>query len=146
MKTKYLIIAVLFGCMPSVYAVQYACRPLVEISNSAYSIGWAEMGITGTAGTASGNSTASSVRVAGIYVSTIYAPFAAELPSTYAAQEAFGEGMVKRKAFGGMGMGSSDDDDPNRSKESPIGDAWALVVLALGYMVVCFIRRNKLQN
>lgn len=62
--------------------------------------------------------------------STIYTPFGADYQVDNKVIDG-GDGMVKRKAFGGQGMGSDYDDDPNRSNASPVGEAGALLALAV---------------
>ena len=43
--------------------------------------------------------------------------------------------------FGGGGFGS--EDDQNRSKQSPVGEAWSLLFLAAGYLLFCAVRRVR---
>lgn len=43
--------------------------------------------------------------------------------------------------FGGGGFGS--EDDQNRSKQSPVGEAWFLLFLAAGYLLFCAVRRVR---
>lgn len=79
------------------------------------------------------------------YRSTIYAPFSSETPATAASAD--NGGMNKRRAFGGEGMGSDKEDDPNRSEYSPLGDAWSMLLLALGYGILIMIRKkNTIYN
>lgn len=66
--------------------------------------------------------------------STIYTLFSAD----YQVDKTItggGEGIVKRKVFGGEGMGSDYDDDPNRSNASPMGEAGALLALAVLWLM-----------
>lgn len=82
---------------------------------------------------------------AGTYRSTIYMPFSTETPAPLVAVD--NDGMVKRRAFGGEGMGSDKEDDPNRSEYSPLGDAWSMLLLALGYGILIMIRKkNTIYN
>ena len=82
---------------------------------------------------------------AGTYRSTIYMPFSTETPATLVAVD--NDGMVKRRAFGGEGMGSDKGEDPNRSEYSPLGDAWSMLLLALGYGILIMIRKkNTIYN
>ena len=82
---------------------------------------------------------------AGTYRSTIYTPVSPESPAPLVAVD--NDGMVKRRAFGGEGMGSDKEDDPNRSEYSPLGDAWSMLLLALGYGILIMIRKkNTIYN
>lgn len=79
------------------------------------------------------------------YRSTIYMPFSTETPATVASAD--NGGMNKRRAFGGEGMGSDKGEDPNRSEYSPLGDAWSMLLLALGYGILIMIRKkNTIYN
>lgn len=83
--------------------------------------------------------------VGGTYRSTIYAPFSSETPATVASAD--NGGMNKRRTFGGEGMGSDKPDDPNRSEYSPLGDAWSMLLFALGYGILIMIRKkNTIYN
>lgn len=89
--------------------------------------------------------TVSPVGGGGTYRSTIYAPFSSETPATVASAD--NGGMNKRRAFGGEGMGSDKEDDPNRSEYSPLGDAWSMLLFALGYGILIMIRKkNTIYN
>lgn len=135
----------------SLQAQRFVCSPLLEtnkqtiytlsgcrdvsapvVSSGVYSLTVSSVGV-------------SSVGGAGTYSSTLYTPFSTESPAPLVAVD--NDGMVKRRAFGGEGMGSDKEDDPNRSEYSPLGDAWSMLLLALGYGILIMIRKkNTIYN
>ena len=129
----------------SLQAQRFVCSPLLETNKQTiYTLPMGRELSAPTVSLGAHSLTVSPVGV-GTYRSTIYMPFSTETPAPLVAVD--NDGMVKRRAFGGEGMGSDNKDDPNRSEYSPLGDAWSMLLLALGYGILIMIRKkNTIYN
>lgn len=126
----------------SLQAQRFVCSPLLETNKQ--TIYTLPMGKELSAPTVSWgvhSLTVSPAGGAGTYRSTIYMPFSTESPAPLVAVD--NDGMVKRRAFGGEGMGSDKEDDPNRSEYSPLGDAWSMLLFAALAAVGIFLRQQR---
>lgn len=141
MKNKLQMICLFLLVALSLPAQRYVGSPLLETSRTTYTVPLYTGVYLHTAEFGASCVTAAPVRNAGTYRSTIYAPFSSETPATAALAD--NGGMSKRRAFGGGGMGSDYDDDPNRSKESPLGDAWSMLLFAALAAVGIFLRQQR---
>ena len=130
----------------SLQAQRFVCSPLLETNKQTiYTLSGCRDVSAPVVSSGVYSLTVSSVGGAGTYSSTLYTPFSTESPAPLVAVD--NDGMVKRRAFGGEGMGSDKEDDPNRSEYSPLGDAWSMLLLALGYGILIMIRKkNTIYN
>ena len=130
----------------SLQAQRFVCSPLLEPNKQTiYTLSGCRDVSAPVVSSGVYSLTVSSVGGAGTYSSTLYTPFSTESPAPLVAVD--NDGMVKRRAFGGEGMGSDKEDDPNRSEYSPLGDAWSMLLLALGYGILIMIRKkNTIYN
>ncbi len=72
-----------------------------------------------------------------VYQSTIYEPFSSEMPSSYnSPAQITGRRNIDENDFGF-------EDEANKSNESPLGDAWSLLIFAAIGAGVIFIKQRK---
>lgn len=126
----------------SLQAQRFVCSPLLETNKQTiYTLSGCRDVSAPVVSSGVYSLTVSSVGGAGTYRSTIYMPFSTETPAPLVAVD--NDGMVKRRAFGGEGMGSDNKDDPNRSEYSPLGDAWSMLLFAALAAVGIFLRQQR---
>ena len=80
------------------------------------------------------------------YQGQVYTPFSGEVPSSQSSPARI---SGPRRAEGDNGFDPSEFDTPGdagtQSSDSPIGEPLVMLLFALGFMVIIFIRKHKLN-
>ena len=83
------------------------------------------------------------VTTGGAYTGTVYEPFGETTPSE---QSAVGASQAPAKAPSGPRKGRTPGEATNGTDLSPIGEPWVMVLFALGFIGIIFIRKRNINQ